>query len=96
MITKIINYIKAGYAGLFMVSAEEERVDADMQRIALDAVIGVQELPDNAIVLFHDIHLYLEDVDPVLLRVIRTTLKRAKSTGQVIIFTGCRSVIPRS
>ena len=124
MITKIVNYIKAGYAGLCIVSAEEGRVDADMQRIALeigrplfvwsaadgmidmqqqtargltdplDAVAGVQELSDDALVLLHDMHLYLEDADPVLLRVIKNTLRRAKSVGQVMIFTGCRLVMP--
>ena len=34
MIDKILNYIRAGYAGLCVVSAEETRVDADMQHVA--------------------------------------------------------------
>ena len=34
MHTKIINYIRAGYAGLFLVSPEEQRVEADLKRIA--------------------------------------------------------------
>ena len=31
---KIINYIRAGYPGLYLVSAEEQRVALEMTRIA--------------------------------------------------------------
>jgi hypothetical protein len=34
MINKIINYIRAGYPGLYLVSAEEQRVALEMNRIA--------------------------------------------------------------
>jgi ATP-dependent 26S proteasome regulatory subunit len=33
---KIINYIRAGYPGLYLVSPEEQRVDAEMKTIAQD------------------------------------------------------------
>jgi len=34
MRTKIINYIRAGYPGLYLVSHEEQRVDAEIKQIA--------------------------------------------------------------
>lgn len=36
MRTKIINYIRAGYPGLYLVSNEEQRIDAEMKCIAQD------------------------------------------------------------
>jgi hypothetical protein len=33
---KIINYIRAGYPGLYLVSAEEQRVEAEMNQVAQD------------------------------------------------------------
>jgi hypothetical protein len=32
--TKIINYIRAGYAGLYIVSREEQRVESELKAIA--------------------------------------------------------------
>ena len=37
MKTKIINYIKAAYSGLYILSSEEQRVESEMQAVA-DAV----------------------------------------------------------
>jgi hypothetical protein len=34
MKTKIINYIRAGYPGLYLVSPEEQRVHAEIKQIA--------------------------------------------------------------
>ena len=34
--SKIINYIRAGYPGLYLVSPEEQRVDAEIKQIARD------------------------------------------------------------
>jgi hypothetical protein len=33
---KITNYIRAGYPGLYLVSHEEQRIDAEMKRIAIE------------------------------------------------------------
>ena len=124
MLEKIINYVRAGYSGLCLVSAEESRVDADMKEVALrlerplyvwsstsglvhtengavrnvsdplEAVSAVMELPDDAVVILHDLHLYLEQPDPMLLRVIKDTLARGKAVGQALVLVCCRSVIP--
>ena len=40
MRTKIINYIKAGYAGLYLVSPEEQRVESELQVVAQE--VGFQ------------------------------------------------------
>ena len=34
MNTKIINYIKAGYSGLYLISTEEQRVETEIKAIA--------------------------------------------------------------
>ncbi|MGH7971351.1 MAG: hypothetical protein ACREIC_21750, partial [Limisphaerales bacterium] len=34
MHNRIINYMRAGYAGLFLVSPEEQRVEAELKHIA--------------------------------------------------------------
>jgi hypothetical protein len=36
MKSKIINYIRAGYPGLYLVSPEEQRVEAEMTQISKD------------------------------------------------------------
>ena len=38
---KIINYIRAGYAGLYLVSAEEQRVQAEIKQIAKELKYGL-------------------------------------------------------
>jgi ATP-dependent 26S proteasome regulatory subunit len=39
--TKIINYIRAGYAGLYLVSPEEQRVEAELRTIAKEVGFGL-------------------------------------------------------
>jgi len=41
MKSKIINHIRAGYPGLFLVSPEEQRVQAEMQQIAQELKYGL-------------------------------------------------------
>jgi len=36
MKSKIINHIRAGYPGLYLVSPEEQRVEAEMHQVAQD------------------------------------------------------------
>jgi ATP-dependent 26S proteasome regulatory subunit len=39
--TKIIHYIRAGYAGLYLVSAEEQRVEGELKNIAEELEFGL-------------------------------------------------------
>jgi len=63
MNTKITNYIRAGYPGLYLVSPEEQRVDAEMKQIARDlkyhlmfwsAVDGLVDTSKNATTAAND------------------------------------------
>jgi SpoVK/Ycf46/Vps4 family AAA+-type ATPase len=122
---RIINYIRAGYPGLYLVSHEEQRIDGDMKVIAtelkynlvfwsavdglvqtaakgttptanepMEALIAIQELPDKAIILLRDFHLFLMDPNPVLIRQLKDVLQRAKTQNKTLIVTGCRLCLP--
>ena len=95
---KIINYIRAGYPGLYLVSAEEQRVQVEMKAISnqlkyhlyfwssidglveaesgknqacndpLEALIAMEGLKEQTIILLQDFHLFLADPNPILIR----------------------------
>jgi hypothetical protein len=63
MKTRIINYIRAGYPGLYLVSHEEQRVDLEMKSIAQELkyslvlwspVDGLVDTAKNATTAAHD------------------------------------------
>ena len=60
----------------------------------LDAIEAVNGLPDDAMVILTDYHLFLQDGNPVLIRAIKDTLVAGKTNGKVIIMVGCRQVLP--
>jgi SpoVK/Ycf46/Vps4 family AAA+-type ATPase len=121
---KLIHYIRAGYPGLYIVSHEENRVEAELKAVAdelgyglhawstaeglievgngnvrnvnepLEAIWAANELPENALVIFRDIHLFLEDPNPMLIRTVKESLRTAKTRGKTFIFLGCRPVLP--
>jgi len=120
----IMNYIRAGYPGLYIVSHEEIRVEAELKAVAdelgyalyawstteglvevgngnvqnvnepLEAIWAANELPENTIVVFRDIHLFLEDPNPMLIRTVKESLRTAKTKAKTFIFLGCRQVLP--
>jgi len=95
---KITHYIRAGYAGLYVVSSEEQRVEAEVKAIAqslkhhlfywsvadglvdaksgkaasahdpLEALVAIEGLKDETIVLLKDFHLFLQEPNPILMR----------------------------
>jgi len=122
---KIINYIRAGYPGLYLVSHEEQRMDAEMVRVTqelkyslvfwsvvdglidqqkgqqissandpLEALIGIQGLPEKVVVVLKDFHLFLADPNPVLIRQFKDVLQSAKTHNKTIIIAGCRLCLP--
>ena len=121
---KIINYIRSGHPGLFIVSPEEARVEAELKAVAeqldyrlyawsvtqglvntadgdirqaddpISALEAVAELPEQTLVILRDLHAFLEDGNPVLIRMLRDVLVKAKSTGVCLVLLGCRQVIP--
>ena len=123
---QLINYVKAGYPGVYIVSSEEARVEKvikDMMSklkkhklFAWSATEGVMEfpaviqhkdtndpyslltymskLPGNSIVLLRDFHLYIEDADPTLIRLLKDALYKGKAKGIQTVILGCRQVLP--
>jgi len=124
MRTTITNYIRAGYPGIYLVSHEETRVEAELKVIAetlnyrlhawsttegltdtsdggtraasdpLEALQAIGELPENTLILLRDLHLFLQDNNPVLIRALKDELATAKTKGKCLIILGCRQVLP--
>ena len=60
----------------------------------MEAISAISELGENCLILLRDFHLFMEDANPVLLRVLKDELKRSKTNGCVLIVVGCRQVLP--
>ncbi len=112
------------YPGLYLVSHEESRVEAELRAVAqavkyrlyawsttegftdtgdgstraatdpLEALQAISELPDNALVLLRDLHMFLADNNPVLVRALKDALTVGKTKGKCLIILGCRQVLP--
>ena len=120
----IIKYARAGYPGLFLVSHEEARVEAELKSAAdqlgyglhawsttgglvdtatgesrdlpdpLAALEAAEGLPERSFLLLHDLPLFLEDGNPVLIRRLKDTLRAAKATAKMLVLLGCRANLP--
>lgn len=120
----IIDYVRAGYPGLYLVSPEEQRVEAEMEQIArdvkyhlvfwsavdglvdvqknstpaandpLEALLAIQELKEQTIILLRDFHLFLQDPNPILVRKFKDVLQEAKAKSKTLILLGCRLCLP--
>jgi len=64
----------------------------------LDAVQAVAELPQGAILLLKDFQHFLgganQPPDPILVRAVRDRIRDARTTGKVIVLTGCAIELP--
>ena len=124
MNTQIANYIRAGYPGIFIVSSEEPRVEAEVRAVAdslqyslyawsitdglvdtsnasvrgaqdpMEAMSLVEELPESSIVLMRDLHMFLEDPNPLLVRAVKNALRAGKTMGKGLIVVACRLALP--
>ena len=120
----ITNYIRAGYPGVYLVSHEETRAEAELKAAAaatshslvawsattglvdttdgrtlgaedpMEAVTAIAGLPDDTVVLLRDLHMFLQDANPVLVRALKDALAHAKSAGKCIVVAGCRRTLP--
>jgi SpoVK/Ycf46/Vps4 family AAA+-type ATPase len=120
----IVNYIRAGYPGLYLVSHEETRAEAEVKAAAqatnhslaawsattglvdtsdgrvlagedpMEAVTALAALPDDTVAVFRDLHLFLQDSNPVLVRALKDALVHAKAKGKCLVLVGCRRVLP--
>ena len=120
----IINYVRAGYPGLYLVSHEETRAEAELKAAAtatdhslcawsattglvdtgdgrslgcedpMEAVTAIASLPENTLVLLRDLHMFLQDSNPVLVRALKDALAHAKANGKCIVIVGCRRTLP--
>jgi AAA+ superfamily predicted ATPase len=121
---RLVNYIRAGYPGLYLVSPEEQRVQAEMQVIAkdlkyqlffwsvvdglveaetgktsacndpLEALIAIEGVKEQTIILLQDFHLFLADPNPILIRKLKDVQHEAKTKQKVLIILGCRLCLP--
>ncbi len=121
---KIAKYLRAGYSGLYAVTGEERRAEAEIAAAAeatgrglwawsctegligiadgqarpasdpMDAIDAVAELPENSVVVFRDLHMFLADGGPVLARAVKDMLARGKAMGKTAVVLGCRLALP--
>ncbi len=124
MIAKLTHYIRAGYAGLYLVSREEQRVEAELKAIAanlshrlfawsataglidtadgasrgcedpMEVLGAVAGLPENSIVLLRDYHVFFEDPNPMLIRMVKDQVRQGKLKGKTLAVLGCRLKLP--
>ena len=118
-------YVRAGFAGIYVVTYEESRVEYEIRAVAnerkyqfyvwscTDGLIDstnpaepkkfsddtknvenllteFDSLPEKAIVVCRDFHMYLKDPDPFLCRKIKDSLAFGRGTNKHLIIVGCR------
>lgn len=132
---RLANYVRAGYAGLFVVSHEEKRVESELLQVAkatgfelytytiTDSLVGPigkvdangnevqpqcwkgdgddgldpigllrkvnQVLPERAIVLAKDYHLFVSESNPVLIRAMKDCLDHFRNNLRRFVILGC-------
>ncbi len=60
----------------------------------VSALEAIAELPEKTIVMLRDFHAFLQEANPVLVRLLRETLASAKTRAVTLVITGCRLTIP--
>ena len=60
----------------------------------LEALAALDALPEDALVLFADLHLFLQDGNPILLRALKDALVASKAAGRCLVLLGCRLPLP--
>lgn len=123
---QIVNYIRAGYPGLYILSHEESRVESELKAAAketkfklhawtctkgvfecatgavqnadaLDPMIMLDEfdkLPDKSILVAEDLHGFLKDAPPMLVRRLKESLATGKTANRVLVILGCVLELP--
>lgn len=123
---KIVNYIRAGYPGLYIVSHEESRVEAELKAAAKDTKFSLYawtvtkgvfdaggkgestadteepinmldafaKLPEKSILICEDLHGFLKDQNPVLVRKLKEALQTGKASNRVLVIVGCVLELP--
>ena len=121
---RIASYLRAGHSGIYAVTGEERRAEAEIAAAAqaagrslwawsctsglvgiadgqsrpasdpMDAVDAVNELPENVVAVFRDLHMFLADGGPVLVRAIKDMVARGRTTAKTALVLGCRFALP--
>jgi len=60
----------------------------------VSALEAIAELPEKTIIMLRDFHAFLQEGNPVLIRLLRETLASAKTRAVTLVITGCRMAIP--
>lgn len=117
---KIENYLRAGYSGLYVISHEEARVEAEIKAVCetvgftlhvWDVANGIvseagvpvpdtadpvsmleafAKLPEKSLLLAKDIHLFLGDPNPLVIRRVKDAVRIGKMSNRVLLALGCQ------
>ena len=84
---------------LYAWSATQGLVDTETGSVRpandpMEAILAIGELPDNSLVLLRDLHPFLVDANPMLVRTIKDELLASKAKGRCLVILGCRQVLP--
>ncbi len=61
---------------------------------SLAALEAVETLPERSLNLLQEMHLFLEDGDPALMRKLKDTPRQAKASGKMLVRLGCQAKLP--
>lgn len=123
------DYFRAGYAGIFLTSYEEQRVEAELLAIAKETGYGLYiwtctdslsgpvgdehpkvwkaesgdplspvellaklnaVLPQNSIVLAKDFHLFVNEPNPIMIRMVKDCLLTGRNNSRHLVVLGCQ------
>lgn len=125
---RLTNYVRAGYAGLYVSSWEEQRVEAEVAQVAKDCefhlytwtltdslcgpvgsespqvfkneageplgptelLVKMHSLPERSIVLAKDFHLFLNEPNPLIIRMVKDSLCKCRGENRRLIVLGCQ------
>jgi SpoVK/Ycf46/Vps4 family AAA+-type ATPase len=84
---------------LYAWSATQGMVDTETGSVRpvndpMEAILAIGELPDNSLVHLRDLHPFLVDPNPMLVRAVKDELLASKAKGRVLVILGCRQVLP--
>lgn len=125
MRTHIMNYIRAGYPFLQIVTHEEARTTGLLKSICdelkrdlvtwscrqgmvnlttkkadgnikqpTQMLEAMAKLSDSTVLIMRDLHMFLKNPPPPLVRSLREVLVTEKAKGKTLIIIGCEKVIP--
>jgi hypothetical protein len=60
----------------------------------LEALVAIKDMGEKTVILLRDVHLFLQDPNPILIRQLKDVLQEAKTKSKTLIILGCRLCLP--